>query len=190
MNRFEYDFYIENKKYYVFIDTSKDEIKRIVINNQEVVNEEYTLSLNRKAYIIYYPIEINGNELVVSIDDTMLKHEYNLFLNNVSLLDGSQLNDKYIAADLVVKNGLKKFIKNKGLDILKENLLYIIGIIFFMALVNVYSENEFTLRFLLSFVIVPLFLPLIVLVEWVHNKNIIKKYKNCFRTKRKYREDR
>ncbi len=189
MNTFEYDFSIENKKYFVFIDTSKDEMKRIVINNQEVVNEEYTLSLNRKAYIIYYPIEINGNELVVSIDDTMLKHEYNLFLNNVSLLDGSQLNDKYIVAASVVKNGLKSFIKNNWVDILKENFLYIIGMIFFMALIDGYSEKEFALRFLVSFIIVLLFLPLIVLAEWIHNKNIVKKYKNCFRTKREYREE-
>ena len=112
MNTFTYKFYIENKPYTVFIDSSKDEWKRIIINNKEVVNEKYTLALNRKAYIIYYPINISDNEIVISIDDSPLKHSYNVYLNNVSLLDETNLDDEYLSATSTVEKGFSSFLKN------------------------------------------------------------------------------
>ncbi|MBQ7798850.1 MAG: hypothetical protein IJ370_00005, partial [Oscillospiraceae bacterium] len=75
MNTFKHKFYIDEKLNTVFVDSSNNEYKRIVINNKEVVNEKYTLSLNRSAYIIYYPIKIGNDELVISIDDNSIIHE-------------------------------------------------------------------------------------------------------------------
>ncbi len=184
MNTFEHDFYVGEKLCTIYVDSSHDEWKRIVINGQELVNEKYTLALNRKAYIIYYPIEVEGNELVISIDDNPLIHTYNLYLNGVSLLDGTRLDEGYLAADSILKEGFKSFLKDNWFKILKENLIYIIGVVCFMALINGHSEKEFTVRFLLSFVITPIALPAFIAGEWFHNKNIVKKYKSCFRPKK------
>ena len=95
MNTFEYSFYIDDTIYNIYIDSSKDEWKRIVINNCVLVYEKYTLALNRKAYIIYYPIDLNGNELVISIDDNPIMHQYNIYLDNISLIDGTCLDEQY-----------------------------------------------------------------------------------------------
>jgi len=181
MNTFTYKFYIENKPYTVFIDSSKDEWKRIIINNKEVVNEKYTLALNRKAYIIYYPINISDNELVISIDDSPLKHSYNVYLNNVSLLDETNLDDEYLSAISTVEKGFSSFLKNNWFKILIENLFSILATLAGFSLFFWLTLDEFIIRFLLAFIIVPLALPIFIAGEWFHMKNIIKKYKNCFR---------
>ena len=109
MNTFECRFVIGEKTYNLYIDSSKDEWKRIVLNNKEVVNDKYTLALNSKAYIIYYPIEIDGNELIVSIDDNPLIHTYNVYLNKKSIIDGTDLEEKIIKSKDLVKNGFLEF---------------------------------------------------------------------------------
>ena len=52
---------------------------------------------------------------------------------------------------------------------------------FRLAFLNNYGTKGIIVRFLLSFLIVPLFMPLLMFVEWKHNVNIVKKYENCFR---------
>ena len=184
MNTFELDFRIGEKYYYLYVDSSKDEWKRIVINNQELVSEKYTLALNRHAYIIYYPIIISDNVLVVSIDDSPLVHKYNVYLNNVSLIDNSHLDDKYNEAVKQTSVGIKKFIKNNWSSILKNNIIALISSLLAYSLWHYLNAKEFTFMFFLIFLIVPIFLPLFVAVEWLHYKNVIKKYKSCFRKKR------
>ena len=183
MNTFEISFYIDDKPYNLYIDSSKDDWKRIVINNQEIFNEEYTLSLNRHAYIIYYPINIAENELVIAIDDRPLKHIYNVFLNGTSLLDGTQLNENYLKANKLLDEGFKNFLKNNWLKILVENILALISCVVTFALMYNYSQREFNVKFLLVFIIVPLALPAFIAGEWFHTKNIVRKFKNCFRPK-------
>ena len=184
MNTFELDFRIGEKYYYLYVDSSKDEWKRIVINNKELVNEKYTLALNRKAYIIYYPIIISDDVLVVSIDDTPLVHKYNVYLNNVSLIDNSRLDAEYKDAIKQTSVGVKKFVKNNWSSILKNNIIALIASLFAYSLWHYHTVKEFTFKFFLIFLIVPIFLPLFVVAEWLHYKNVIKKYKNCFRNKR------
>ena len=111
MNTFSHKFYIDDKPYTVFVDSSQDEYKKIIINNTEIVKEKYTLSLNRKAYIIYYPIEIDKNEIVVSIDDTALNHSYNIYLNGVSLIDDTRLDERYNQAVKITENGFMSFVR-------------------------------------------------------------------------------
>ena len=162
MNTFEDSFYIGDKYYHIFVDSSKNEQKRIVINNKEIINEDYTLAFNSKAYIIYYPIDIDGNELVVAIDDKPIVHIYNLYLNNVSLIDGSQLDNEYLNTKLIVENGFKAFVKNNWFEILKNALLFII---FFNIASIVY--DGFDLKSLIyTLLISPLFSPVFILIEW------------------------
>ncbi len=184
MNTFECDFFIDRKLYTVFVDLSHDEWKRVVINGQEVVNEKYTLALNRKAYIIHYPVEVDGNELVISIDDDPLVHTYNVYWNGVSILDKTPLDERYTAADSIVKEGFSTFLKGNWVRILKENLFEIIGAVVTLSVLCNYTFREFGLRFLLSFIITPLALPAFIAGEWFHNKNIVKNYKSCFRPKK------
>ena len=183
MNTFECRFVIGEKTYNLYIDSSKDEWKRIVLNNKEVVNDKYTLALNSKAYIIYYPIEIDGNELIVSIDDNPLIHTYNVYLNKKSIIDGTDLEEKIIKSKDLVKNGFWNFVQNNWLKV------FISQLPFFICMAVIWSvKHGFTFRGLCMVVLsacifLVLWLPVFIIGEWVHNKNIIKKYKNCFRPK-------
>ncbi len=181
MNTFELTFTIDDKRYDLFVDSSNDDYKRIVINNKELVNERFTLLFNPRLHKIYYPINISGNSLVVSIDDTSLSHEYNIYLNNVSLLDNTELDEEYTKAIEQTKNGLKNFVKNNWLTILKDNILAI-----FISFAGVFwlwyhSFRKFIIMFFGIFIIILLLLPAFILGEWLHLKGIIKKHQNCFR---------
>ena len=186
MNRFEYVFYINDKQYYIYVDTSQNEIKKIILNNIEIVNEKYTLALNSKAYIIYYPIKIKEHTLVVSINDKPLKHEYNIFLDGVSLINNKRIDAEYERSKIIVQKGFKKFFCNNWLEILKENILELMLSVCGMAAFWGFALKEFTVKFSLVFIIAPLLLPLFVYIEWIHNKNIVKKYKSCFRNTKTY----
>ena len=131
--------------------------------------------------MIYYPIIIEDNILVVSIDDTPLIHKYNVYFNNVSLLDNSLLDAEYKDALKQTSVGIKKFIKNNWVSILKNNIFALIASLFAYSIWHYHTAKEFTFMFFLIFLVVPIFLPLFVAVEWLHYKNIINKYKNCFR---------
>ena len=186
MNKFEFSFHIDEKAYYIYIDSSKDEWKKISINNIEIVNEKYTLALNKEAYIIYYPIDILGNQLVISIDDNSLIHKYNIYLNKRSLIDDTLLDEQYIMANSILKKGFSHFLKNNWFIIFKENLLAIVGAVITFGIICNYTLFAFSVKFLLSFIIVPLAMPAFIAGEWFHNKNVVKKYKNCFRPKIKF----
>ena len=126
MNTFEYSFYIGEKLYNVYIDSSADEKKRIVINNTELINENFTLNSNRKAYIIYYPIGLGDDELIISIDDTPIFHKYNIYLNGISLLDETNFKESYDEAAAIVKNGFVNFMKLNWLETFKNNFISLI----------------------------------------------------------------
>lgn len=183
MNTFEYNLRINDKDYYIFVDSSKNEQKRIVINNEEIVKEKYTLFLNWKAYIIYYPIDIEGNELVISIDDNPIVHKYNVFLNNVSLIDGTYLDSKYKEANLILEKGFKIFAKENWFKIAKEYFWFILSFVIISIFLDGFTFKEFYIKILLFLLTTPLFLLLFIIMEWYHNKNIVKNYKNCFRPK-------
>ncbi len=183
MNTFRHQFYIGEALYTVFIDSSKDEWKRIVINNKELINEKYTLYLNRNAYTIYYPIDLNGNELVVSIDDSFIIHDYNIYLNGISLLDQSHLEKDYAQANKTVETGLKAFIVQNFFRKSIKAFLFVGTFIVIKCL----SQKHFNPALsLLLFLLAPIFAFLLILLEWSHNKSIVKKYKKCFRPKITY----
>ena len=166
MNTFEFRFRLDNNVYDVYIDSSKNENKRIVINNCEVINEKYTLSLNNTAYIIYYPIKIGENQLVISIDDKPFEHVYNVYLNNKSLLDGSSIDEKYLQSHLKLKNGFKRFVKENWLNVLKENLIAIVSSVFCCTILLQFTILDMMLRIALAFIIIPVLMPILIFVEW------------------------
>ena len=188
MNTFSHKFYIDDKPYTIFVDSSQDEYKKIIINNKEIVKEKYTLSLNRKAYIIYYPIEIDKNEIVISIDDTALNHSYNIYLNGVSLIDGTRLDERYNRAVKITENGFMSFVRRNWMKILLQNIVYMIASVIGLSVFHCYTTEQFNIRFLLIFIVVPLLLPVFIAGDWFHEKNIIKKYKNCFRPNLSYNQ--
>ncbi len=110
------------------------------------MNEEYTLALNNDAYIIYYPIDVAGNKLVISIDDNPIVHIYNVYLNNVSLVDGTKLNDSYLAVSAVLEKGFLNFFKCNWFKIIKENFLEFIGAVVTVAVICGYTLKEFNYR--------------------------------------------
>ena len=183
MNTFEYSFYIEEKLYNVYIDSSDDKKKRIVINNIELINEDFTLNLNRKAYIIYYPIELGNNELVISIDDTPIFHKYNIYLNGISLLDKTDLKESYDKAAATVKNGFVNFMKANWSETFKNNFISLIFTAFVLGGATNYTVKTAWLKVLLIIVLVALTLPLFLWLDWLNLKDIIKKYDSCFRPK-------
>ena len=183
MNTFKHKFYIDEKPYTVFVDSSNNEYKRIVINNKEVVNEKYTLSLNRSAYIIYYPIKIGNDELVISIDDNSIIHEYNIYLNGISLTDESRLDEKYKSAKEAIEKGFFNFLKNNWLKILAKYIVeFGIGFIG-VSVICAYTWRKFKIGLLALFLVIPLAFPLLLAVEWFDNKKIANKYQSCFRPK-------
>jgi len=183
MNTFKHKFYIDEKPYTVFVDSSNNEYKRIVINNKEVVNEKYTLSLNRSAYIIYYPIKIGNDELVISIDDNSIIHEYNIYLNGISLTDESRLDEKYKSAQEAIEMGFLEFSKRNWIKVLKNYLIEFIIALISVSLLCAYTLKKIILFFLLIILIIPLAIPLFLVVDWFDNKKIIRKYQSCFRPK-------
>ena len=183
MNTFECDFRIAGKLYTVYVDSSHDEWKKIAINGQEIANEKYTLAFNSRAYIIYYPVEVDGNELIISIDDNPLRHIYNIYLNGVSILDKTRVDEQYVTACSIVNKGFATFIKKSWHKILKDNLFGIIGTAITLSALCNLTLNEFGLRILLAFMIMQFALPIFVAGEWFHNRNIVKNYKSCFRPK-------
>lgn len=182
MNEFDYSLYINEKLYNIYVDSSRDEWKRIVINNVELVNEKYTLTLNRKAYMIYYPIKIGDNELVISIDDAPLSHKYNLYLNNVSVIDGTILTDDYEKSKAITENGFRNFAKKNWKNILKDNLLWLIAPGVISVIILLEPLDKLILRKVIAILLLPIMLPLFVIFEWWHNKNVVKKFNNCFRS--------
>ena len=182
MNKFKYNCIIDGVTYDFFVDTSKGENKIISVNGKTVIEEEYTLSLNKQAYIIYYPIKIKNHTVVISIDDKPLFHEYNIYLDGVSLIDGNRIDKEYEQAKTILQNGTKYFIRHHTLKVLKDNLGAMLSAVLLTAVLNNYENIGIVVRLLLSFVIVPIFMPLFMFVEWKHNEKILKKYKQCFKT--------
>jgi len=183
MNKFTYEYVIDGRNYEFCVDSSKDDNKIITVNGHLALQEKYTLSLNREAYIIYYPIKIGEHEVVISIDDTGIIHEYNIFLDGISGISGKPLNLEYETSESHLTRGIKAFIKNNWLKVLLDYFLSIFGMVLVAAFAIGYSDKEITIRLLLSLVVIPVLLPVLLLVEWKHNVNIVKKFSRCFRPK-------
>ena len=184
MNTFELAFYIGNTRYDLFVDSTQDELKRIVINGKELVNEKFTLNLSRRDSVIYYPIVIGDDELVVSINDEEIVHEYNVYLNNTSLIDGSILNREYEAALAQVKKGFKSFVKDGWPTLLKNNLFSIAATLLVLSAVYYYNAESIIGVLLLVLFGAPLLFGLFIYGEWTHAKNAVKRFNIRFREAR------
>lgn len=183
MNIFEYRIFINEKPYSIYVDSSKDEYKKIIINNTVVVEEKYTLALNKDAYIIYYVILIDGQEVVLSVDDNPLEHKYDIFLDGISLVSGKALDSDYAYAKANLEKGFRNFCRENWRALLKENILsFLLSAIALFAL-GIWTFDLWFIRILLVLLSVPITLPIFILSEWVYNKNIVRKYPKCFRPK-------
>ena len=74
-----------------------------------------------------------------------------------------------------------RFFKYNWMKILIENLVEFLSTLATFFIVFSYSFEKFDKGILLTFIITPILLPVFIIVEWYHNKNIIKKYHTCFR---------
>lgn len=181
MNTFEYRLIINEKPYSIYLDSSKDEWKKIIINNSVVLEEKFTLALNKNAYIIYYVICIDGHEVVLSVDDSPLEHKYDIFLDGISLLTEKALDSDYTIAKENISKGFKKFCKDNWKSLLIASIgSFSVSVVAMFAL-GTWGFEKWYFRILLALLAIPVTLPIFIIAEWIHNKNIIKKYKNCFR---------
>ena len=183
MNTFDFVFYIGEKRYDLYVDSSKNEWKRIVLNNKELFNEEYTIAFNTKAYVIYYPIAIGDDTLVVSINDNELVHDYNVYLNNVSLIDGTRLDQEYKESQKQVEMGFKAFVKSNLLEVARNNIAVLVAALAAFWAFWMQSSMHIAIKIALIALTDPLILAVLLVGEWVHCKNVVKKFKSCFRKK-------
>ena len=183
LNIFEYRLILNEEIFNIHVDSSRDEWKKIVINNVELVNEKYTLSLNPRAYIIYYPITLKNDEIIIAIDDRGLQHEYDIYLNGYSLLNGKEIEETVNLAKENICRGFRIFFRLNWKKQLKENIVFFASSFFALSCLGIFTIDKIPFILPVSISIFLSLHPLFMVIEWIHNKNIVKKFTQCFREK-------
>lgn len=186
MNTFEHRIFLKGIPYSIFVDSSKGDEKRVIINNREIVKENCSITSFSRRHIIYYPIDINGAKIVIEINDVPLEHEYNLYVDDVSVINGNILSSEYNDALKKSNEGFKAFCKNNWRSTAKDNLFSLLISFVVMFFFAYFNFDGLIVRTILTIVFLPLYLPIFLVAEWVHIKNLLKNYKNCFREEKFY----
>ncbi len=179
VNSFEYRLVIDDDPYTIVVATEGDR-KRIVVNTKVVYDAVCASWMRPKTDIMYFPFYIKNKYIVVSIDDRELNFKYNIYVDNVSPIDESDLYDDYKKAKEIIDGGIWRFIKTNWVRMLVT--LLILSIVEFPLMQLLFYQKTVTLesRVLVTVIAVAL-MPLLIFGEWWFNLRTVKKFKNRFR---------
>ncbi len=175
-NTFDYRLFIDEVPYSISVDSSDGDRKRIVVNRTVVFDDVCAGFLPPTTDILYFPFVIKNKRIVISIDDREIQHKYNIYVNDVSPIDGSSVYGDLNKAKADVSGGFFGFIKRKWKKILLENLALMVA--------GYFAFREFKKwEFYIAFIVICLVA--IVLAEWLSAKSIIKKFNRRYKIKKK-----
>lgn len=180
VNSFEYRIFIDNTPYTIAVDDSQGDRKRIVVNNKVVFDEVCASWMKPRTDIMYIPFYIKNKYIVISIDDRECPFKYNIYIDEVSPIDETNLYDDYNKALKIVNDGFLKYTKNNW-----ERMIYkliVLGVGFGGFYSVRHSIDLTTEQRVLAIIIAVGFLPVFVLWEWWFETRPAKKFKNRFRT--------
>lgn len=180
VNSFEYRLVIDDVPYTIAVDATEGDRKRIVVNTKVVYDAVCASWMGPRTDIMYFPFYIKNKYIVISIDDRELNFKYNVYVDNVSPIDESNLYDDYNEAKEIIDGGVWNFIKDNWVRILVR--LLVLSIAEFPVMRLVFNQETITLesRLLVTVVAVAL-APLLIFGEWWFNLRTVKKFKNRFR---------
>jgi len=181
VNSFEHRIFIDDIPYTIAVDATDGDRKRIVVNKTVVYDDICASWMSPKCDIMYFSFYIKNKYIVVSVDDRELTFKYNIFIDNVSPIDGADIEDDYRKASSTLKNGLKQFVKSNCIRFLIESILLGVALPFFNLVTD--GEKLTPMSFLIAGVSVIVFFPVFIIAEWGINKSIVKNYKKRFRNK-------
>ena len=130
---------------------------------------------------MYFSFYIKDKYIVVAVDDRELTFKYNIFIDNVSPIDKTNIDDDYKKSLKIVCAGFKTFAKKNMLRFILQAILIGAAYPALSLYLNheVLTPNHRVLAFAVAILCVPLFL----VGEWWFNKSTIKNYKNRFKNK-------
>lgn len=179
MNTFDYRIFIDDIPYSIFIDFYTDERKRIVINNQVILNEEPSNRLS--DFNIYLPIKIKEHTITVHVRSEGENRYYDIFIDGISQIDGKSITEPLIIAKENTKDGILEFTKKQWKNILAEVLIPLVIACILNFLTNDYTVEDIKRHILLALSFLPVLFVIFDIFEYFKNKNIIKRFNKKFR---------
>lgn len=173
MESFTSNFYIFNNLHRLEVVASPFKSRqKIYVDDQLVVDFEGTL-VNR---FMFYSIDVENMPLVVSIEDCGLCCDYNVYLDNTSIIDGTRLDSRKIEAERALEEGYAKYVQRKLADVARKTWPFVLlfSIAFFlMNGFNVYAICAALISY-------PLGLIAAALMGFSRHKSVLNKWFNQY----------
>ena len=138
---------------------------------------------------LFYEVLINKHKMTIGVHANKEKEFYEIFIDEVSLDSGKNINIEKEQAKNKIQEGFLKYAKENFVSILKREYVELVTIIFFgLAFILWHTWKEKILYILLGLVILPLFIPIIIAIEYSETKGLIKKWDDQFKISIKYED--
>ena len=169
MESFLSDFYIGDNLHRIEVLASPfKSSQKIYVDNAIAVDYRGTLVNGH----MFYDVSVENVPLVISIRDCGLCCECNIFLDNVSIIDGSKLDARKTQAQKNLDEGFSKYMLKYTGEFVRKTILFAI---FFSVLCLFMVGFSFPAVFA-GIVSYPIALIISVCISWSKQKSIIDKW--------------
>ncbi|MCQ2461864.1 MAG: hypothetical protein MJ177_00490 [Clostridia bacterium] len=169
MNSFISDFYIGNNLHRVEVLASPfKSSQKIFVDNKPFIDHKGTLVNGH----MFYDITVENVPLVVSIRDCGLCCECNVFLDNVSIIDGARLDARKTEAEKNIEEGFSKYmLKNTG-RFLKQSVIF--AVLFILLYILMAGFNAMVIY--AGLIAYPIAFIFNITVSWEKQKSTVEKW--------------